>query len=101
MNTIGAEGQILEVSEKNASVWPRDLYAILVMNVAVLCTCPESLPQAKVKRYELIVLAKEASKWPGINSVAWLLKFTLMKSVLMKRSKRLELIVYLEMTLGS
>jgi hypothetical protein len=40
-----------------------------------------------VKRFRLIALAKEISKHTGINSVVWLLKFTLMKDVLMKRSK--------------
>ena len=47
-----------------------------------------NLPEDKVKRFRLIALTKEVSKQPGINSVVWLLKFTLMKSILMKRSKR-------------
>ena len=41
------------------------------------------LPEAKVKRFRLVALKKEVPK-PGINFVVWLLKFTLMKSVLMK-----------------
>jgi hypothetical protein len=40
-----------------------------------------------VKRFRLIILAKEISEQPGINSVVWLLKFTLMKNILMQRSK--------------
>ena len=40
-----------------------------------------------MKRFRLIALKKVVSKQPGINSVVWLLKFTLMKSILMKRSK--------------
>ena len=46
-----------------------------------------NLPEDKVKRFRLIALTKEVSKQPGINSVVWLLKFTLMKNILMKRSK--------------
>jgi hypothetical protein len=37
-----------------------------------------------VKRFRLVALKKEVSKQPDINFVVWLLKFTLMKSVLMK-----------------
>ena len=62
-------------------------YDVLVKNVAAFCPCPKSLPEAKVKRFRLIALTKEVSKQPGINSVVWLLKFTLMKSILMKSSK--------------
>jgi hypothetical protein len=40
-----------------------------------------------VKRFRLIVLKRKVSKQSGINSVVWLLKLTLMKSILMKRSK--------------
>ena len=40
-----------------------------------------------MKRFRLIALKKEVSKQPGINSVVWLLKFTLMKNILMKRNK--------------
>jgi hypothetical protein len=40
-----------------------------------------------VKRFRLIALNEEAPKRSGINSVVWLLKFTLMKSVLLKRNK--------------
>jgi hypothetical protein len=32
-------------------------------------------------------LKREVSKQPGLNSVVWLLKFTLMKSILMKNGK--------------
>ena len=54
-------------------------------NVAVLSHCPKSLP--KVRRFRLIALKKETSKQPGINFVVWLLKFTLMKSILRKGCK--------------
>ena len=47
----------------------------------------KSLPEAKVKRFRLIALKKEVLKQPDVHSVVWLLKFTLMKSILMKRSK--------------
>ena len=57
-----------------------------VTNVATFWFCLKSLPEAKMKRFRLIALAKEISKQLHINSVVWLLKFTLMKSVLMKRS---------------
>ena len=59
-------------------------------NVAAFGHCLKSLPEAKVKRLRLIALTKEVSKQPGINSVVWLLKYTLMNNmnkILMKRSK--------------
>ena len=72
---------------KNFSMWPRDCSCdILVKNVAAFCPS-KSLPEAKVKRFRLITLKKEISKQPIINSVVWLLKFTLMKSILVKRKK--------------
>ena len=48
---------------------------------------PLSEKSAKVKRLRLIALKKEVSKQPGVNSVVWLLKFTLVKRILVKRSK--------------
>ena len=39
-----------------------------------------------MRKLRLIALTKEVSKQPGVNSVVWSLKFTLMKSILMKRS---------------
>ena len=61
---------------------------ILVKNMAAFCYCLKSLLRlTKVKRFRLIALTKEVSKQPGINSVVWLLKFTLMKSILVKRKK--------------
>ena len=80
--------ETLEVSEeKNFSMWPRDCYCkILKKNVSAFCHCPNSLPEAKVKRFRLIALTKEVSKQPGTNSVVWLLQPTRMKSILMKRS---------------
>ena len=44
-------------------------------------------PDTKVKKFSLIALKQEVLKQPGVNSVVLLLKFTLMKSILMKRSK--------------
>jgi hypothetical protein len=45
------------------------------------------LPEVKVKRFRLISLIMEVSKQPGINSAVWLLKFTFMKNILVKRGK--------------
>jgi hypothetical protein len=53
----------------------------------LFCPCLKSLPEAKVKRFRLIPLLKEISRHPDINSVEWLLNFSLTKTVLMKRSK--------------
>lgn len=73
--------------EKTINMWPRHCFCdILVKNVAVFCTCLNSLPEAKARRFRF-ALIKEVSKQPGINSVVWLLKFTLMKNILMKTSK--------------
>jgi hypothetical protein len=58
-----------------------------VKTVAAFCHCLKNLSEDKVKRFRLIALKKEVSKRPRINSVVWLLKFTLMKGVLMKRNK--------------
>ena len=77
----------LEISEKNFDMCLRDCSCdILVKNVAAFCPS-KSLPEAKVKRFRLITLKKEISKQPIINSVVWLLKFTLIKNILMKRNK--------------
>jgi hypothetical protein len=80
---LNCAGLAQEVSvEKNFIVWPRDcFYGILVENVAAFCHCPKSLPEAKVKRFRLIALKKEVSKYQSTNSVVWLL------TVLVKRSK--------------
>jgi hypothetical protein len=51
------------------------------------CPCPKSLPEPKVKRFRLIALTKDVSKQPDINCVVWLLKFSLIRSILMKRIK--------------
>jgi hypothetical protein len=90
---IGAEGDLncaaldLEVSkERNFSTLPEDCSSgVLVKNVADFCPCLKSLPEAKVKRFIwLIVLTKEVSNQPSLDSVLWL---TLLKSVLIKHSK--------------
>jgi hypothetical protein len=57
-----------------------------VKNVAAFCPCLKNLPEAKVKRFILIVLTKEISKNPSRNIVFWL---SLMKSILNKHSKLL------------
>jgi hypothetical protein len=59
---------------------------ILVKKVTAFRPCLKSLPEAKVKRL-FICFDKGSLKQPGINSVVWLLKFTLMKSVFMKSSE--------------
>ena len=38
-----------------------------------------------MKRFRLIALTKDVSKQPDINCVVWLLKFSLIRSILMKR----------------
>ena len=49
--------------EKTFSMLSRDPPCdILVKNVAAFCPCLKSLPEAKVKRFGLIPLAKEISK---------------------------------------
>jgi hypothetical protein len=77
-----------EVLVENFNMWPRDCFCgILVKNMANFCPCLRSLPEAKVKRLRLISLTKEVLKQQGVNSVVWLLKFTLMKNILMKGTK--------------
>ena len=96
MEDIGAEVDLncadlaQEISvENNFNMWHRDcLCDILVKNMAAFCHCLKSLPETKVNRFRLIALPQEVSKQPGINSAVWLLKFTLQKNILMKRSKR-------------
>jgi hypothetical protein len=61
---------------------------ILVKNMAAFCPCPKSLPKAKMRRIRSIALAKEVSEQPGINSIVWLPKLTLMKNIVMKRIKK-------------
>jgi hypothetical protein len=46
---------------------------------SVFCLYPTSLPGAKLKSFGLISLAGEISKQPSIDSVMWLLVFTLTK----------------------
>jgi hypothetical protein len=55
-------------------------------NVTAFCHCLKTLLEAKMKRFILIALKKKASKQSGINFVC-LFKFTLMRNVLIKRSK--------------
>ena len=52
--------------EKNFRMWHKDWFCgILVKNVATFCPCLSNLPEAKVKRLELIALTKEVSKKPS------------------------------------
>jgi hypothetical protein len=82
LNSWGLTQKVSE--EKNVNMWPTNCFCdVLVKNMAAFCLCPE----AKVKRFRLIVLAKEITKQSSINFVVWLLKFTLMKSILVKRKK--------------
>ena len=57
-------------------MWHKDCFCgILVKNVAAFCPCLKSLPEAKVKRLELIeltALTKEVSKKPSRDFVLWL-----------------------------
>ena len=63
----------LEVSmEKNFTMLCRDHSCdIFMKNMAAFCPCPKNLPEAKVKRFGLIVLTRETSKKPNIDSVLW------------------------------
>lgn len=67
---------VQDVSEyKIIIMWPRSLSCdILLKNVATFSLCLKSLAETKV-----IPLAKETSKQPIIESVAWLLVVILMK----------------------
>ena len=59
---------------------PRDHSCdILVKNVAAFCPCMKSLPETKVKRFGLILLAEKIPQQPIIDSVMWLLVFKLIK----------------------
>ena len=51
----------------------------MAKNVAGFCSCKKNLPEAKLKSFGLIALAKEMSKQPSNDSVMWLLVFTLMQ----------------------
>ena len=53
-------------------------------NVDALCPCLKSLPEAEVKRFRLIALAKEISKELRMYAV---IRFTLMMSVFMQHNK--------------
>ena len=47
----------------NFSILPRDYFCdVLVKQVAAFCSCLKSLPEDKVKSFELIPLAEEISK---------------------------------------
>jgi hypothetical protein len=57
---------------------------ILEKNVAAFCPCLKSLPEAKMKRFRLILLTKEISKQ---SSIGHILGFTLMEIILIRCSK--------------
>jgi len=44
--------------------------------MVAFCPCLKSLPEAKLKNFELIALAEEISKQASIDSVLWLVVFT-------------------------
>ena len=67
---LSCGGLVQEVSEKNFSMCPNNHSCdILVTNGAAFCPCLKGLPEASMKRFRLIALAKEISKQPGINFV--------------------------------
>ena len=55
-------------------------FDILAKNVAAFCPCLKSFPETKSKIFGLILLAEKISKEPGIDSLVWLLVFTLRKT---------------------
>jgi hypothetical protein len=55
-----------------------------VKNVAAFCPCLKSLPEAKVKRFRLIVLKREFFKKPSLDFILW---YRLTKNILIKHSK--------------
>ncbi|MGE9574350.1 hypothetical protein ACQP3C_25165, partial [Escherichia coli] len=76
MNCGGLAQQFTE--EKNTIMWPRDHSCdSFVKNVDAFCTCPKSLPEAKVKSFVLMELGKEISKQTSIDSVVCLLMLLL------------------------
>ena len=62
-------------------MWHRDLHScdILVKNMTIFCPYLKSLPEAKVKKFEFILLVEEVSKQSSIDSVVQALVITLMK----------------------
>ena len=82
-NDLKCCGLAQKVSEKNFRMLLRNrICVIFLKTVAVFFFLPhlKSLPEAKVKSFGLIPLAKEISKQPSIDSVMWLLVRTLMKN---------------------
>ena len=80
-NDLNCRDLTQDLSEKNVSLWPRDSSCdILMKNGTSFSSCPKkNMPEAKLKSYGLVALAKEMSKQPSIDSVVWLLAFILMK----------------------
>jgi hypothetical protein len=73
--------------EREFSIWPGDhSYDFLLKNIDVFCPCPKSLPEAKAKRFIVIISTKEDSKGPSIDSV---LCFILMTNIFIKHSSNL------------
>ena len=79
------EGLVQEVSEgKNVNVWLRDSsWAILVKDLNAFCLCLKSLPEAKVRKFRLLVLANKISKQPSIDRLCPVV----LKNILMECSK--------------
>ena len=61
-------------------MWPGDQCCdILAKNVAAFRPCLKSLPEATLKSLGSMVVAKDTSKQPNIDSAMWLVVFTPMK----------------------
>lgn len=59
---------------KKNSIWSRQHSSdILAKNVAAICFCLKSLPEANLKSLGLISLLKGIPEQPSIDSVVWLL----------------------------
>jgi len=85
-SNLNCAGLAQEVLEENFSICYKGcLCGILVKNVATFCPCLKCLPEVKVKRFRLISLKKKDSKQPSVTSLVQLLKFTVMKSILMRK----------------
>jgi hypothetical protein len=92
-------GTLPKVSVENFNMCPRDCFCgILVKNVAVFCCCLKNLPEAKIKRFILIILTKEVLKMHSRGFVLWL---SFMKNIFnilgsLERKKCIKYIVHQE-----
>ena len=58
-----------------------------IRKLAAFFPCPKCRPEVKVKNFGLSILAEENSKQPSIDTGVWLLVLTLIKKIIMKKSK--------------